>query len=57
MDSTVSCPYCGEPTEIGVDDEAGKHVFIQDCDVCCRPIQVRARVDVDGEVELDTDVA
>jgi transcription elongation factor Elf1 len=57
MDTTVACPYCGEPTEITVDDEGGKQTFIQDCDVCCHPIQIRARVTEDGEVELDADRA
>jgi cysteine-rich CPXCG protein len=53
MDALVTCPYCGEPTEVTVDDEPGRHVFIQDCDVCCHPIQVRAHVDRDGEVTVD----
>lgn len=57
MDTTVTCPFCGEPTEISVDDEAGRHTFIQDCDVCCHPIQVRARVSRDGEVTVDVDRA
>lgn len=55
MDATVTCPYCGEPTEISVDDEPGRHSFIQDCDVCCHPIQVRARVTADGDVTVDAD--
>jgi hypothetical protein len=55
VDATVTCPYCGEPTEIAVDDEAGKQAFIQDCDVCCRPIQIRARVTRDGRVSIDAD--
>ena len=57
MDALVTCPHCGEPTEIAVDEEAGKHTFIQDCNVCCHPIQVRARVDADGEVTVDCEPA
>ena len=57
METIVACPFCGEPTEIAVDDEPGRHAFIQDCDVCCHPIQVRARVDPDGEVVVDCEPA
>jgi hypothetical protein len=55
MDAEVTCPFCGEPTEIVVDDEAGAQSFIQDCDVCCHPIQIRARVDDDGELVVEAD--
>jgi hypothetical protein len=36
-----TCPYCGEPVELEI-DEIGLHEesFIEDCDVCCRPINV-----------------
>lgn len=55
----VQCPFCGEPTEVEVDlhgdDDSGPaaHSFVQDCDVCCRPISVRARLGADGEIEAD----
>ncbi len=40
-DEVPTCPYCGEPVELEVDD-IGLHeeTFIEDCDVCCRPITV-----------------
>ena len=41
MDAEVTCPFCGEPTGIVVDEEAGTQSFIQDCDVCCHPSGVR----------------
>ncbi len=44
MATLVTCPFCGEPTEVSADDEAGRQVYIQGCDVCCQPIQVQARV-------------
>jgi hypothetical protein len=37
---TVTCPYCGEEIEISL--EADVHgTFVQDCEVCCNPWQVR----------------
>jgi NMD protein affecting ribosome stability and mRNA decay len=55
LETTITCPACGEPTDISLDDEPGRQSLIQDCDVCCRPIQIRARVNADGEVEIDVD--
>ena len=43
----VSCPYCGEAIELTVDPSTGSAAYVEDCPVCCQPMQVR--VDVDGE--------
>lgn len=45
----VQCPYCGEPIELVVDDSAGEQRYIEDCQVCCRPIVVAVGLDDDGE--------
>ena len=43
----VTCPYCGEEMEIYLEpDVAG--TLVQDCEVCCRPWQVRVSRDLDG---------
>ena len=49
----IDCPYCGEPLEIAVDASVGDQDYIEDCQVCCKPIQFRIRVDADGEVSVD----
>jgi hypothetical protein len=41
------CPYCGEPTTITLDEAGGRSV--EDCVVCCRPIDVFTSIDEDGE--------
>jgi hypothetical protein len=46
------CPYCGEPIEILVDASAGDQHYIEDCQVCCRPMMVSVRVDAEGDVQL-----
>src|SRR3546814_8263900 len=43
------CPYCGEPLELFVDGSAGDQQYIEDCQVCCRPIVVTVALDADGE--------
>jgi len=37
---TVTCPCCGEEVEIYIETDV-RGTFIQDCEVCCRPWQVR----------------
>jgi hypothetical protein len=44
----VQCPYCGESIVLQVDDSAGEQEYIEDCSVCCRPIEVRLSWDGDG---------
>ena len=35
----VQCPYCGERLETRVDLTADEPAYIEDCEVCCRPIE------------------
>lgn len=41
----VTCPYCGETIEVAVDTSGGSQMYIEDCQVCCRPIVMRLTVD------------
>jgi uncharacterized Zn finger protein len=51
----IQCPYCGESYETVVDLSAGSQHYIEDCAVCCRPIEVTLRVGDDGElIEVGT---
>jgi len=47
---TIHCPYCGEGYETVVDLSAGSQRYIEDCVVCCRPIEIALRVGDDGEL-------
>lgn len=55
---TLQCPYCGEPFDATVDCSAGDQDYVEDCPVCCRPIEFHLRVDHQGnlvQVELTRD--
>lgn len=53
MDLEGSCPYCGEVIEVTVDEGGGQaQRYVEDCSVCCRPIDVRVTFDDDGEPGL-----
>ncbi|MBT8083934.1 MAG: CPXCG motif-containing cysteine-rich protein [Woeseia sp.] len=36
----VRCPYCGERMHIVIDTSAGDQAYIEDCQICCRPMRV-----------------
>jgi len=44
----VQCPYCGERLETRVDLTAGEREYIEDCEVCCRPIEFGIELEEDG---------
>ena len=44
----VGCPYCGESIEILIDQEEVGQRYIEDCQVCCCPIEFDVAVDGDG---------
>ena len=54
MNVESECPYCGEPLELAVDEFGGRRqAYVEDCVVCCRPIEVRVTLgDDDVEVSL-----
>ncbi len=44
----VDCPYCGEGFETSADASAGPCKYVEDCQVCCQPIEMELRVDENG---------
>jgi len=47
---TVNCPYCGEAFETRADASAGSCTYVEDCQVCCQPIEMALGVDEDGRL-------
>ena len=45
---TVQCPYCGESFETAVDPSAGSFRYVEDCQVCCQPIELEGEIDEAG---------
>jgi|SRR6185437_2470018 len=44
----VLCPYCGERLETRVDLTTDEQSYIEDCQVCCRPIEFGIERGEDG---------
>jgi hypothetical protein len=47
---TVDCPWCGESFVTFFDMSAGAQTYIEDCQVCCRPIQLECEVSRRGRI-------
>jgi len=50
--SSIICPYCGESTDAEVDCSVDFQEYIEDCQVCCRPITFSVSVDSDYEAHV-----
>jgi hypothetical protein len=48
--SSVQCPYCGESFDTLVDLSAGSTSYVEDCQVCCRPIELGIEIGMNGEL-------
>ncbi len=53
----IQCPYCWESIEITVDCSVVSQEYIEDCEVCCRPISMSINISADGlpNVEVTRD--
>ncbi|MDP2635582.1 MULTISPECIES: CPXCG motif-containing cysteine-rich protein [unclassified Pseudoalteromonas] len=45
--STITCPYCGERLDILIDPSDLDQQYIEDCQVCCKPINFLVQMDMD----------
>ena len=48
----IRCPYCGETIEVLIDCSIEQQQYIEDCQVCCRPIAVGVSVDASGAITI-----
>ena len=37
------CPYCWEEISMILDNTVNNQIYIEDCEVCCNPIEVNPR--------------
>lgn len=49
---TDYCPYCGEKITLLVDTSNPEQNYIEDCEVCCRPINIQIKASPDGYINL-----
>ena len=47
----IHCPYCGERLDVIVDWSVSRQEYIEDCQVCCKPmtLTVTVAMSLDGD--------
>lgn len=45
----IECPYCGEVLDVLIDCSVPQQRYIEDCQVCCQPINFDVSVDQEGD--------
>ena len=53
MEHSFVCPYCGEEISMVLDLSAARQTYIEDCEVCCKPIEIRFAVEHDELTRFD----
>ena len=52
LEQIVDCPYCGEAIEVLIDHQDAGDQYIEDCQVCCRPILFVITADSAGNLSV-----
>ncbi len=50
---TIHCPFCGAANELGLDSTIPEQSFTTDCEVCCRPLLVKAECEPGEVISLE----
>ena len=57
VESTVVCPFCWQPVSMLFDLSAGEQTLVEDCQVCCNPMQITYRTAGEDLGEVDVEPA
>ncbi len=49
VERAFPCPHCGAEVSVLLDPSVPGQAYVEDCEVCCRPLEIAYRVE-DGEV-------
>jgi hypothetical protein len=49
---SIGCPYCGEHIKVLIDPADVDQHYIEDCQICCRPINFYISQYQNGELEV-----
>ena len=52
LEHTIHCPYCDESISLLVDGSVPQQFYVEDCQVCCRPIVLDIDIGMDGEARV-----
>jgi len=52
-DESIGCPYCGETIKVLIDSSDIEQQYIEDCQVCCKPINFLISESVNGDLTVN----
>jgi len=57
-EANVECTSCGEPFTLSIDTTGGREQrYVEDCPVCCRPMEMRVQCRGGEVLSVDVDSA
>jgi len=51
--NSIGCPYCGETIKVLIDPCDIEQQYIEDCQVCCQPINFVISTSINGDVSVN----
>jgi transcription elongation factor Elf1 len=54
LEHFFDCPFCGERISAVLDLTGGGQSYIEDCEVCCRPMLIRYECGMSSQLESFT---
>jgi hypothetical protein len=52
-EKAISCPYCGEIIRVLIEPSDMDQQYIEDCQVCCRPINFSVYENINGDIDIN----
>ena len=47
------CPYCWEEISMMLDSSVRNHTYVEDCEVCCNPIELQVKFEDNELIALN----
>lgn len=53
VEKTITCPYCSELISVLIDGSIEQQSYIEDCSVCCQPINLNVNILSEDDVAVE----
>jgi transcription elongation factor Elf1 len=53
VEHAFDCPYCGEEISMVLDTSVSRQTYVEDCEVCCHPIEISFTVEDESLSEFN----
>ena len=53
IEHMFTCPYCRAPISVLLDPSVPAQTYVEDCEVCCNPMELRYAFEVDELVSFE----